>query len=286
MTVPNTNTKVPTPSNPSSLKSRYSIRKLEPKHGPWAAAIIIHSNLFHSPVWPVLYPKNITENVHKSLAAASYLVDHQITSGMSFGVFDDEYVFKRPESEEVGGKLYWDDNEKSVEETQGLEAESLRLAEQMDFPLVSVALSYDSSDPLDFDKMGPLLACLPHFGLIYHILAELDSRDPASWQAKAHNEVLFRNATSTRREYEGEKLMSGLARWLMREADVRGWRGIQIECVHDKVSYTWANPEKPYKGTIVSKFDTKTWTNEEGKKAFEPADQVITKVYVDLKPEA
>ncbi|KAF2184114.1 hypothetical protein K469DRAFT_710024 [Zopfia rhizophila CBS 207.26] len=281
----NPNTKTPNPSNPLSLKPRYQIRKLGPEQSSWAAAIVIHSNLFHSPVWPVLYPKNITANVHKCFAAAGYLVDHQIASGMSFGVFDTEYKFKRAESEAVGGKLYWDESESSIEETQGLDAESKRLTEQMDFPLVSVALSYDASNPLDMEKMGPLMACLPHFGLIYHTLHELDQRDPESWQPTGHGQVLFRNATSTRREYEGEKIMSGLARWLMREADQKGYRGIQIECVNDAVHYTWSNPPAPYKAVVASSFDTRTF-EQDGKIAFAPAEQFISKVYVELKPKA
>src|SRR5262245_28246178 len=185
----NTNTNVPDKSNPSSLKSRYEIRKLEEKHWPWAIAIVIHSNLFHSPVWPVLYPDNVTDRVHKSFDAAEYLCRHQIDSGLSFGVFDTQYQFKREESKATGGKLYWDKNEKSIQEEKGLEAEGNRLLEQMDFPLASVALSFDAINPLDMEKMGPLIACLPHFGLIYGVLHAKDTRDPETWQPKAANEV-------------------------------------------------------------------------------------------------
>lgn len=281
----NTNTKVPTPSNPSSLKPRYEIRQLEPKHYEWVAAIVIHSNLFHSPVWPVLYPEGVNERVHRGVEVADYLCMHQINSGMSFGVFDTEYKFKREESKATGGKLYWDKNEKGVQETQDREAEGERLLEQMDFPLVSVALSYDAFNPLDMEKMGPLMAVLPHFGPIYGVLMAGDKRDPETWQAKAHNEVLFRNATSTRHDYEGDKVMSGLARWLMREADAKGFRGIQIECVSDAVTHVWSKPPAPYKGVVASEFHTGTFTDEEGKKPFEPAQQRITKCYVDLKPK-
>lgn len=280
------NTKTPNPANPSSLKPRYEIRKLEPKHWTWVSAIVIHSNLFHSPIWPAVYPNNITANAHFGLKAAEYLIMHQINSGMSFGVFDTEYKFKREESKAIGGKLYWDESEPSVQETQGLDAESKRLLDQMDFPLVSVALSYDAADPLDHDKMGPVMACLPLFGLLYHILAEGDTRDPNPSNPTGHGQVLFRNATSTRREYESEKIMAGLARWLMHEADERGFRGIQIEALHDAVNHVWSEPPSPYKGTIVSEFHTATWKDEKGEIAFKPANQRVTKVYVDLKPGA
>lgn len=282
----NTNTKTPNPLNPSSLQPRYEIRKLEPEHFPWASAIIMHSNLYHSPVWPLLYPEKVTERLYRSMEAAEYLCMHQINSGLSFGVFDTEYKFKREESKATGGKLYWDMNEKGVQDTEGLMAESKRLLALMDFPLVSIALSYDAFDALDMEKMGPIMACLPHFGPIYGILHANDKRDPATWQPKAHKEVLCRNGTATRRDYEGEKLMGGLARWLMREADNRGFRGIQIECVHDAVTNVWSNPPAPFKGIVASEFHTETYTDEEGKKLFAPASQRITKCYVDLKPKS
>jgi hypothetical protein len=137
----------------------------------------------------------------------------------------------------------------------------------MDFPLVSVALSYDAHNALDMSKMEPLMEALPHFGLAYHNLEDGDSRDPETWKAKGPNEVLFRNATSTRQDYEGEGIMAALARWLMREAALKGYRGIQIEAL-----------------AMVSEFHTDTWKDEEGKLGFAPAHQRIAKVYVDLKP--
>jgi hypothetical protein len=281
-----TNTKTPSLSNPSSLKSRYEIRQLEPKHAEWAAAIVSHSNGFYSPVWPVIYPERNGKDVIQLALDANYLVMHQISSGLSFGVFDTEYVFKREESKATEGKLYWDISEPNVKETEGLEAEAQRLLQQMDFPLVSVALSYDSFNALDMNKMKPLLATLPHFGLCYHILEEYDPRNPESWKAKGPNEVLFRNATATRHDYEGQGIMARLARWLMREACARGYRGIQIEAFADAVTHVWSTPETPYKGAVVSEFHTGTWKDEKGELAFAPAHQRITKVYVDLRAQA
>ncbi|KAF2625804.1 hypothetical protein BU25DRAFT_111555 [Macroventuria anomochaeta] len=280
------NSKTPNTSNPSSLKPRYEIRQLEPKHAKWVAAIVAHSNGFYSPVWPVLYPEKDGKDVIQLALDSDYLVMHQINSGLSFGVFDTEYVFKHDESKATEGKLYWDISEPSVKESQGLEADAQRLLQQMDFPLVSVALSYDAFNTLDMSKMESLLAALPHFGLVYHILGERDPRDPESWKPKGPNEVLLRNATSTRRDYEGEGTMAGLARWLMREADARGFRGIQIEALADAVTHVWSTSEPPYKGVVISEFHTDTWKDEGGNIAFAPAHQRVTKVYVDLKARA
>ena len=277
------NTAVPTPSNPSTLPPRFAIRQLGPQHSDWASAIVIHSNLFHSPVWPALYPSAITARVHKAAKAASYLVDHQIHSGLSYGVFDTQYLFKNANSAETDGKLYWDENEASVQDTEGLEAESKRLIRQMDFPLVSVALSYDPINALDMAQMGPLMDTMPHFGPLFHYLETLDTRDPAVYTPKAAGEVLFRHATSTRQDYVDHHLMSGTARWLMREAALKGFRGIQIEALHDKVTHVWSKPEPPFKGHIVSQVDMASF-EDNGVKPFEPATQVASKVFVDLKP--
>jgi hypothetical protein len=281
-----TNTKTPNPSNPSSLQPRYEIRILGPEHAEWATAIVAHSNGFNSPVWPLLYPEDLAKTMHEVNERAGYLINHQIDSGLSYGVFDTEYVFKRPSSAATGGKLYWDASEPSVQHTEGAAAEAQRLLEQMDFPLVSVALSYDAANPVDMKKLEPLLAVLPHFGSVYSILAANDKRDPNSWMAQGPGEVLARNATATRGDYEGKGIMGGMARWLMREAALKGFRGIQIECLSDAVTKVWSTAEPPFRGAVVSEFDTGTWRDEEGKLVFEPVQIRVTKCWVDLKPEA
>jgi hypothetical protein len=246
---------------------------------------VIHSNLFHSPAWPVIYPTAVTTRVHEAFKTASYLVNHQINSGLSYGVFDTQYEFKNASSAETGGKLYWDENEASVQDTEGLEAESRRLLRQMDFPLVSVALSYDAINPLDMAQMAPMMETIPLFGPLYHYLQTLDTRDPSVYTPKAAGKVLFRNATSTRQDYVDHHLMSGTARWLMREAALKGFRGIQIEALHDKVTAVWSKAEPPFKGYIASQVDMGNF-EDNGVKPFEPATQVASKVFVDLKPGA
>lgn len=282
----NTNTLTPHPDNPSALNPRYEIRQLEPQHAQWASAILSHSNIFHNPVWAALYPTDLSTRLHDMFAASTYLVAHQIASRLSFGVFDTAYEFKTAEAREAGGKLLWDREEPSVEGTQGYVAEGTRLLRQMDFPLVSVAMSYDGFEPLDKDKMASLVAVLPHFSTIYGILAERDTRVPETGKSTARGQVLMRNGTSTRHDYEGEGVMGATARWLMREASRRGFRGAQIECMADAVTYVWSEGvEKPFRGTVVSEFDTRTYRDEEGRLVFAPAEQRVTKCWVDLAPE-
>lgn len=249
------------------------------KHVAWASAIVIHSNVFCSPIWPITYPNDKTQRAYEALKTANYLVVHQISSGLSFGVFDTEYQFKNPESIPTEGKLYWDPSD--------LTADRAKLLEQMDFPLCSVALAYDGINPLDMEQIMPLIATLPAFGTVYHNLEQLDPRPPESWKPTGPHQLLLRNATSTREDYEGQHLMKKLAQFLMRHAAEQGFRAIQIECAHDAVTHTWCNPPKPFKGHLISSFDTATYeeTDEKtGKKVnpFGAAKQVVTKVYVDL----
>lgn len=140
-------------SSPNStnhgLPARYQIRPLGPEHAAWAAAIVCHSNVFHSTVFPLVYPDDKPARFRQAMKAAGYLVDHQIKSGLSFGVFDTEYPFKQAASAActAGGKLYWDAEDPHADDDL-LTGDDLLAA--MDFPLVSVALAYDGVDKLDF----------------------------------------------------------------------------------------------------------------------------------------
>jgi hypothetical protein len=264
---------------PTHLPPRYEIRTLGPEHSDWAKAIVIHSNMFYSPVWPVIYPENKTRRAYDGFRTVDYLVDHQINSGYSLGVFDTEYKFKRPESAATGGALYWDLEDDSADRD--------KLLEQMDFPLVSIALAYDGFNALDIEKMGPVIQVLPGFGQIYAILMNGDKRDPDTWKAKAEGELLLRNATSTRHDYEGKGLMRKMAEYMMRVTAAKGFRAIQIETLSDGVCKVWSEPPPPFKAEIVCDFHTSTaeWEDENGVKSFpfRPAEQRLTRIYVSLK---
>ncbi|OJD36329.1 uncharacterized protein BKCO1_12000133 [Diplodia corticola] len=288
-TVINTMTK----TMPADLPSRYEIRNLGPEHSDWALAILCHTNIFYGPLWSSNYKG--TEAVRRCLALyehARYLVDHQIESGFSFGVFDKEYKPKRPESSSPstttadgggggGGKLYWDIHA----DPATLSASAL--LDAMDFPLVSIALSYDSIHPLDPARLAPLAPVLPAYGEGFARLIANDARDPASWRATAPLQVLFRNATSTRRDYEGRGLMKGLAHWLMRWAAAMGFRGIQIEAFNDAVAKVWTHPPPPFGGEAVSEVRTGEVVVEEGdgsvRRPFGESTQTLTRCYVTLK---
>lgn len=260
-----------------TIKDRYEIRKLEAKHLPWAKAVITHSNVFHSPVWPAIYPQNKTQRAYHVFSACDYMIAHQIASGLSYGVFDTQYKFKRAESAATGGALYWD--EKANPEATGQE-----LLAQMDFPLVSVAMALDQFDPFDKDRFEPLVASLPFFGDIDHELDKLDTRDAASWKATALGQVMLRAGTSTRADYERAGVMKEMAHFLMRRAAQEGFRGINIECLHNAVCHVWLNPPPPFKATLIAQFNVNEYRRDgEEEKLFPNVDQLASRVYVELR---
>ncbi|KAJ5355698.1 hypothetical protein N7517_010307 [Penicillium concentricum] len=261
------------------LPPQYEIRVLGPEHEEWARAICIQTNLFHSPLWPVVYPEKKTQRAYQTFRNAHYLIKHQIDSGKSLGIFDKEYQYKRPESVATGGKLYWNLDDENATEVE--------LAEQMDFPLVSIAMAYDGIDELDVAQIEPLVATLPLFGTVYHALEERDQRDPASWKPTARGQVLMRNATNTVKSHSGHGLMRLLAEEMMRRSAAEGYRGIQIESVSEAVQKVWSKPPAPFKGTIIAQIHTTTYEekDEEGEVVYplRPANVNITKIWVDLQ---
>lgn len=263
----------------TGLPPRYEIRALGPEHVDWACAIFALTTLFDSPLWPAVYPTGRTARLRDVMRGARYLVQHQVDSGYSLGVFDKDFRFKRDGSEAAGGKLYWDDND--------TEADAGELLEQMDFPLVSIALAYDGAHPLDKAQMQGLIEALPLVGTFYAALERLDPRPRDSWAAKRPGELLLRNATNTRGDYAGKGLMKKMAQFMMHQAAERGFRGIQIETASDAVERVWANPPPNYSAVVVSAFHTRTLeeTDDKGDKVypFRPAEQRATKIYCSLR---
>lgn len=273
---------VATSTNPTNLPARYEIRRLTEEHVPWIIALIFHSSGFHSPIWPLVYP-DVKARVIRGFPKADYLYRHQVLSGHSFGVFDLEYQFKREESK-PDGKLYWD--------LDNIDVSPEELLEQMDFPLVSVAMAYDGTDPLDLESMGPMLEILPGFLVIYSMLHERDvHRD--SRQPTAPKQIMLRNGTATRHDYEGKGLTRKLSEFLMRYAAEQGFQSIEIASAHDAVCKVWSTPPPPFKSTMICDFNTQDAVEEkqvDGEtvkvKVFGDVNQRVTKMLVDLQPTA
>jgi hypothetical protein len=261
------------------LPPRYEIRTLGPEHVDWATAIVMHSTAFASPVWSKIYSDDKTGQCYRLFKHGSYPMRHQIESGLCLGIFDKEYTFKRPaESAPTGGKLYWD-----LEGEDGAGADEQLLLEQMDFPLVSVAMAYDSFYPMDQTQLAPLMDVMPLLAERNKILNARERLDPATWQANGPRQVLFRNSTATRADHEGKGLMGILARHMMRKTAAEGFRGILIQCLHDSVCRVWTNPPEPFRAEILARFHCGEDEDEEVRRKFFGSVQEITKVYVTLR---
>ncbi|EER36861.1 conserved hypothetical protein [Histoplasma capsulatum H143] len=248
-------------SNPTNNhSSRFEIRQLRPEHIEWAKAVHSHSNSFFSPIWPKLYPNLPPWRIHDFFSAFDHLVRHQIESGLSYGIFDTEYKFKDPGSAKTGGKLYWEQPTTDIEKEATTQQS---LLDQMDFPLVSIALSFDPFNPFEMEKMMSLFALAPEFAFINAQINERDTRDPAMLEdPSAPGQILRRNSTATRADYMGLGLMKMLSHHLMNEAAGKGFREIKIETFSDAVFRVWTNPPSPYKAEVVCELNLKEFAGE------------------------
>ena len=264
----------------TDLPPRYEIRTLAgPEHARWACALVTHCSIFASPVFSKIHhhaQNSKAQLCYAMFQAALYQMSHQVESGLSLGVFDTEYEFKRPESAERGGKLYW--------ELDGAEDCSEQdLLEQMDFPLVSVALAFDSFFPLDVARLEPLFELLPLLPLRNRATDRRDLRDPADWRATGPGQALSRGGTATKAGEGGRGLMKKLSWYMMRKAAADGFGGIQIGCMHDAVSAVWENPPPPFTAEVVVRFRCAEDEDEELRRCCEGSDQEVTRIYVTLK---
>lgn len=245
-----------------------------------------HSNVFYSPAWAEIYPHNKPARLFEIFKTSDYLVRHQIESGLSYGVFDKAYQFKYASSATadnggVGpGALCWDENNQDT-------ATSDTLLAQMDFPLVSVALAYDAAIPLNPKLLEPLVDSMPFYRTLMKRKSELDKRDPETRNVPGPNQVVKRNGTSTRTDYEGLGLMKKLAHFLMRRMAELGFKGIEVDCLNDAVHHVWLHPPSPFRATLILeiRINQLEEKDEEGGVLilYPSVSQRSSRIYVDLK---
>lgn len=269
-----------TPSLPSPFKARYEIRRLSEKDLQVALAIVVHTNVFRSPIFALAQPEGKQQRCYDGLRLGAYLIEHQIASGHSFGVFDTEYQYRTAEAAAQGGAVLWDPTK--------LDATAEELDDQIDSPMMSVAVSYDGFNHLDMARLAPLLGLLPLYGTIFGRLNLLDPRDEATFTAKQPGEILMRNGTSTRAKAEGNKIMKLMANWLMAYAKEQGYRAMNIECFNEAVDKVWANPTTSgVRAQRICAFhaDEYTEVDADGKlvNPFAPATSRLSRVWVTLR---
>ncbi|KAJ9626517.1 hypothetical protein H2203_004150 [Taxawa tesnikishii (nom. ined.)] len=248
----------------------------------WARAVILHSGAFDSPLWTRVYtsPTELSKRFWAVMKPITYLVERQLQSGMSFGIFDLEYKFKRPQSEASGGRVYW--HEKQDQRINGEE-----MLELMDIPLVAVALTYDGANE-NMARTRALVRVLPPLEIICSDL-EFDSMGK-NWKPREPKRVLMVNAMCTLRNHTGNGLMKTLSHFIMRQAKQEGYRVIRIDSAHDGILKTWESPPAPFGAEMIAMCDCRLYPQEDKKgRVFYPfneAWQVLFRVHVHLDTSA
>lgn len=219
------------------------IRPLTPEDAEWATAVSSHGGRFHSPLWSNIYPDRGTEDTYRLFACARPLMLHCIESGMSLGAFDTRYRFRRAESEAVGGKLYWDPKNR--------EHSGQQLLEEMDFPLVHVALAFNADNPPTAEMMADVLKVMPLWTWFSEKLSQSNHTEEQTHPSK----VLKRVGTDTRYDYTGKKIMRQVAHFQIGLAKKKGYTRIDIDSAHPAVTKVWMNPPIPHHARMIDSLD-------------------------------
>lgn len=239
---------ISSPENPSPLPKRYEIRRLTQEHAQWASALHAYCLVFHSPLVPKLYPDNKGKRFNDVVRGLGYSDRHQIASGYSLGIFDREFRYQDETSRKAGGIFRWDGTDDTLDEKTALAA--------LDFPLVSIAMAFDGFNGLDKNSVSHWNAILPVRAIVFSHFDKVDRRGDER-KATAPGQVLLRGGTHTRIDYNGQGLMSALARFQMRAAQLQGFKRIDIECAHDAVAHVWTHPKQEgMRSEVISHFRT------------------------------
>lgn len=250
------------------LPSRYEIRVVTADLADSISALSYYSHFFESPTWSAIYEGRQAREALRAYHACKPFYQMPETSaknGLSYCIWDKEFVFKQPESAAKGGVCSWDDFD--VDDPD-LEIDAQRkLHDALDFPIVGFGLSYDKFVPGDPKGWEAAASALPMNAPIDTFFKAHDPRPPGSWEPTAPGQVIERVGSGTREGYHGQGLMKGLANFIMLEMKSRGYRAIQINCGAPQVHHVWTNPPKPFRGSTIGAFANWIFeTEEDGKK--------------------
>ncbi|KAI1412771.1 hypothetical protein F5Y13DRAFT_42727 [Hypoxylon sp. FL1857] len=256
------------------LPPRYEIRVITPDLADWISALSYFSHFYESPIWGPIYEGHQASEAIKAYHACKpfyQMPEMAAKNGLSFCIWDKEFVFKRPESAAKGGACYWDDfdlNDPDLE-VDGRQ----KLLDALDFPLVGFGLSFDKFTPGDQKEWDAANRALPLNAPMGKYFEIHDPRPKGSWEPTAAGQVIERVGTGTREGYHGQGLMKGLAKYIMLEMKSRGYRGIQINCGAPQVHRVWSNPPKPFRSSTVGIFPTWIYETEEDGKKVKPYEK-------------
>ncbi|KAI1654483.1 hypothetical protein F4813DRAFT_210068 [Daldinia decipiens] len=256
------------------LSSRYEIRRVTPDLAESISALSFFTHYFDSPIWNAIYEGRQASEALKAYHACKpfyEMPEMAAKNGLSFCIWDKEFVFKRPESATKGGACYWNDFDI---DDPNLEVNGRqRLLDALDFPIVGFGLSFDKFAPGDPKGWEAATKATPlNVPMGKHYEAH-DPRPKGSWEPTATGQVIERVGSGTRHGYYGQGLMKALARFIMLEMKSRGYRAIQINCGAPQMHHVWSNPPKPFRSSTLVTFPTWIFEMEEDGKKVKPYEK-------------
>ncbi|KAI1076005.1 hypothetical protein F5B20DRAFT_345410 [Whalleya microplaca] len=255
------------------LPSRYEIRLITPDMADWISALSYFGHYFDSPIWSAIYEGHQAAqalSTHHACKVFYQMPEMPAKNGLSYCIWDKEFVFRRPESAAKGGACYWDDFD--VDDPDLEVNGRQKLSEALDFPIVSFGLSFDKFLPGHPAGWAAANSAFPLYAPMGRYFEEHDPRPKGSWEPTGAGQVIERIGTGTRREYAGRGLMKALARFIMFEMKSRGYRAIQIGCGAPQVHHVWSNPPQFRSSTLVA-FPTWIYESEEDGKKVRPYEK-------------
>ena len=267
---------------PTPLPDGYEIRQLELKHITWVQAIIAHTMSFDSPLWAGPdYVGDKTKRAYDMFAAIEPSAKEGIKSGLSYGVFQKNWK-SRLDGTKEGGEVRWDPKDLSATEKD--------LLKQMDFPLVSVAITKrrrreGEPKPQPPEGVTPWSDIVPLFATISGAFRTQEAKSAPPFASPER--IAQRSGTHTRSDFKKQRLMRALAHYVMDQL-AREFDMVVIQSTSDSVTEVWEKPPLGYKATVTGVFDTAMYlvVGKDGKpyNPFGDAKVVCKKIWVDLKP--
>ncbi|KAI8635492.1 hypothetical protein F5Y19DRAFT_12965 [Xylariaceae sp. FL1651] len=248
-----------------ALPSRYVVRRLDSSVRDWVIAMGIEGFMLRdASLWKPLLPFPKTANALRGLEKMAGHYQHSISSGFSFGIFDTQYVFSRPESAAARRMLHWRANDgldpgRPEFETYGAD----QMRDAMDFPLVCIALAFDAfaaRDPRATRDMLDLIPLQQQLGAFLGSVSENHGTQKGKGNAPGmeptdFGQVLIRSGCVTRVGYERQGLATALNRFVMLEAKAWGFRGIKVGMGSESMLRGYMNPPEGCRSEVVAQWD-------------------------------
>ncbi|KAK7989603.1 hypothetical protein PG989_009918 [Apiospora arundinis] len=277
------------------LLPRYTIRPIDAGVADWAKALAVQGFLLGPSIWEPLMAAPKTRNALRAFDALGGYYMHAVNSGLSYGVFDSEYEFARPQSKidptaaAAPGALYWNELDPDTDPDFETGGGRRRMVDGMDFPLVCVALSCDLAVKPPADIVEALHAFFPLQKGVSQFWRDRDPRPKGTWEPQGPGEVCARMGCVTKPEYQGRGLMTALNHFVMLDLKAKGFRAMNAGIGVPSVYRNWMNAPTGCKSH--SYLDVNIWEieveDEDGRKVKPYADSGMAKegwlMWCDLK---